>query len=327
MLQHSFSLVSDGDIFSQEDTEEDPLLELDEHIFQMQNTLGDNYDLISGHVGIGHYWLERFPRYAAIRGIESTLDNLERLSEQRSDGITWFTPPAVIPSIQLNRAPFGYYNLGVAHGVPGVIGFLGQLVKLNINKSVTFRANELLSGAIRWLVSQQGVSTVTSSYGHWIPKNGSDGRETRICWCYGDLGIAAVLHTVAQGIGDQQLLLDADILLEKCVMRESCVGIDYYDSALCHGAFGIAHIYNRIYQASKKDLYRTASLEWLRRGLALRKPNIGIAGYYSWRFDTSPQEYPDPTFLSGALGIALALLAAITPIEPKWDRIMQLSMV
>jgi hypothetical protein len=32
--------------------------------------------------------------------------------------------------------------------------------------------------------------------------------------------------------------------------------------------------------------------------------------------------HPDPGFLTGAAGIALALLAATTAVEPEWDRIL-----
>jgi hypothetical protein len=34
---------------------------------------------------------------------------------------------------------------------------------------------------------------------------------------------------------------------------------------------------------------------------------------------------PSRAFLDGAIGVALALLAALTPIEPQWDRLLQLS--
>jgi hypothetical protein len=30
----------------------------------------------------------------------------------------------------------------------------------------------------------------------------------------------------------------------------------------------------------------------------------------------------DPSFLGGTTGIALALLAAATPVEPRWDRLL-----
>jgi hypothetical protein len=34
---------------------------------------------------------------------------------------------------------------------------------------------------------------------------------------------------------------------------------------------------------------------------------------------------PSPAFLDGAIGVALALLSAVAPIEPAWDRMLLLS--
>jgi hypothetical protein len=35
--------------------------------------------------------------------------------------------------------------------------------------------------------------------------------------------------------------------------------------------------------------------------------------------------WPDPGFLTGAAGVGLALLAAISDVEPEWDRVLLLS--
>ena len=31
---------------------------------------------------------------------------------------------------------------------------------------------------------------------------------------------------------------------------------------------------------------------------------------------------PDPGFLTGSAGVGLVLLAATTPVEPEWDRVL-----
>jgi len=38
------------------------------------------------------------------------------------------------------------------------------------------------------------------------------------------------------------------------------------------------------------------------------------------------KEVSDPSLLTGAVGIGLALLAATTPVEPMWDRILLLDL-
>jgi hypothetical protein len=67
----------------------------------------------------------------------------------------------------------------------------------------------------------------------------------------------------------------------------------------------------------------------------MRREHTGIAGFLAWKtlnesaVATGEQAVmgwaPVPGLLSGAAGIGLALLAAATPIEPAWDRILLIS--
>jgi hypothetical protein len=59
----------------------------------------------------------------------------------------------------------------------------------------------------------------------------------------------------------------------------------------------------------------------------MQRPGRGIGGYEAWQPDEagSPAWSANPGLLNGAAGIALALLAAISPIEPAWDRMLLVS--
>ena len=67
-----------------------------------------------------------------------------------------------------------------------------------------------------------------------------------------------------------------------------------------------------------------AACFWLERTLALRQPGRGIAGYLSRSpgADGALTSLAEPGLLTGAAGVALALLAAATPVEPAWDRLL-----
>ena len=56
-----------------------------------------DYDLVSGLVGFGVYALERLPAPSAIQCLEGIVDRLEETSKRRGDGITWHTPPRLLP--------------------------------------------------------------------------------------------------------------------------------------------------------------------------------------------------------------------------------------
>jgi hypothetical protein len=56
----------------------------------------------------------------------------------------------------------------------------------------------------------------------------------------------------------------------------------------------------------------------------MRKPGAGIAGFAPWYPKGGERDGWSIArgFLMGGSGIALALLAAITDLEPRWDRLL-----
>src|SRR5208282_3699946 len=116
-------------------------------------------------------------------------------------------------------------------------------------------------------------------------------------------------------------------------MLETCLKLPFesynvQDAGLCHGASGVAHIYNRLYQRLGDQRFRDAALVWYERILRMSTPGTGVGGYSKYATTgpggTAAWE-PWPGLLDGSIGIALALLAAVTPVEPRWDRLMLLS--
>jgi len=70
-----------------------------------------------------------------------------------------------------------------------------------------------------------------------------------------------------------------------------------------------------------------AAHTWMARTLDLRQPGRGVGGFVTWGPDAAGRMdwRDDPSLLTGAAGVALALLAAIAPVEPAWDRVLLLS--
>src|SRR5439155_5317436 len=83
------------------------------------------YDLLGGLAGLGVYALERLPRPGAAACLQHVVDRLAELAVPQPEGVAWFTPPERLPGWQRERYPRGYYNTGLAHGMPGVIALLG----------------------------------------------------------------------------------------------------------------------------------------------------------------------------------------------------------
>jgi lantibiotic modifying enzyme len=278
-----------------------------------------DYDLMSGLVGFGVYALERFPRPSAVRCLEAIVDRLEENAEKNGQKITWFRPPEVLPGAGRERTPFGYYDLGVAHGVPGIIALLADACRLGVRQD---RARPLLDGAVRWLALQP----LAGQRGACFPARigpGIEARPSRLAWCYGDPGVAATLLYAARAVGMKEW---EDMALAIAAHAASAAPEDagVQGMGLCHGALGLAHLYNRIYQAGGDELFADAARRWYRLGLEMREPEGGVEGIEA---RVAGQDWPslwaaDAGFLTGAAGIGLALLAAVTSVEPEWDRLL-----
>ena len=96
------------------------------------------------------------------------------------------------------------------------------------------------------------------------------------------------------------------------------------DACLCHGAAGVAHLFNRLYQATGEEPLAAAARVWFEHTLAYRQSGLGVGGFRSWSSDLSGVSgwRNDPGFLEGAAGVGLALLAAVSPVDPEWDRLL-----
>jgi hypothetical protein len=284
------------------------------------------YELIEGLVGFGVYALERLipganaARLVAVACLKRVIDRLAEMAEHRADGITWASAPAWLqPHLRAER-PRPYYDLGLAHGVPGVIALLGRACAADVAAA---KARPLLEGAVRWLLSRQPAGSKTGFPGHIGPSIAPVPATPE--WCYGDPGVAAALLGAAHAVGEPSWE-DAGLAIahRACLPRRSQIFL----ANLYHGAAGLGHLYNRMFQATGKPWLKEAAEFWFRRTLDMRSPQGEGAGFYAW--GPGPKGAPitwidNPRFLTGTTGIALALLAAATPVEPAWDRVLLLS--
>ena len=277
------------------------------------------YDLINGLVGIGAYALEGLPRPTAARCLELAIERLEERAEQGPEGIAFFNPPESLSPYQAEAYTKGLYNLGASHGLAGAVAMLGGACRAGVAEE---RARPLLAGAMEWLRRHQHPPSEGFCFPHFFhPEIPS--ATCRIAWCYGDPGMAATLLAAARGAGVEdweKMALEAALSAAERPEEASRIR----DAGLCHGAAGIAHLFNRLYQATGEEKLAEAARFWYGWALRFRQPGEGVAGFRSWTTDNDGNQdwRSDPGFLEGAAGIGLALLAAISPVEPEWDRLL-----
>lgn len=312
---------------SSSDDGDDPLDELDDRLvafLRRPSNLPQEYDLVGGYVGMGVYALERLPRERAIEALTLIVHHLDRLGHNKGEGMSWHHSVDLLPVWTRPNFPTGWFNLGLAHGMPGIVGLLCQLIAANIE---TERTQEMLGLLLRWILAQRLPINANRYFPSIIGERGPT-QTNRSAWCYGDPGVAITLFSAGTAVKDRSLEKLAIEMMQHVACREKAAhGVR--DPMLCHGAIGLAHLYNRFYQATRLEQFADDARHWVLETLAYRTDS-GFGGFRSYlptpetgTQQTSDEHWRvDPGFLTGSTGLALGLLAACTDCEPCWDRIL-----
>jgi lantibiotic biosynthesis protein len=277
------------------------------------------FDLVSGLVGHAVYALERLNNPAGPAMLNAIINRLSECAITRPEGITWWADPE--PQAEERPMRPQQFNLGLAHGIPGAIAALSDVYRLEIGG---LKARYLLRDAVNWLLAQRNDDSTMSTFDALTPAYASTSMRrggSRLAWCYGDLGISIALYRAALALKEPHLAQQAVAIARRAAQR-SLENSGVRDACLCHGSAGVAHLFNRLYQATGESAFLDAGRTWLRRTLQFYHPNHGLGGYRAWltpRQSSGTWTHP-PGFLMGTAGIGLALLAAITRTEPLWDR-------
>jgi lantibiotic modifying enzyme len=282
------------------------------------------YDLVVGLTGLGVYALQRYPRPVATECLRLVVERLHECARDDEHGIYWWTPPAEIHQESRKQYPSGRADLGVAHGVAGTIAFLGSVCGAGVERAT---ARPLLEGAVSWLMAHSVPTEAGPTFPVWVAP-GLQPWPARCAWCYGDPGIAAALLMAARGVGDADWEHAAVALACRAAERPaSDTGV--VNANFCHGAAGLAHLYNRMYQATGERTLGRAAAYWLERTLGFYRLARDTGG--SWvqgNWDPAQRElwtWTGVELVDGAAGVALVLLAAATSVEPTWDRMFLVS--
>jgi lantibiotic biosynthesis protein len=267
-----------------------------------------DYDFLLGALGAFLFFLE-IGRREICRKIISKLISISTYSP---NGIYWNESPCV------NKQKGKVINLGLAHGIPSILVSLAYAYEANVLRKKTNRA--ILDG-LKWLNYIQEDPKV---FGVFFPYTISENEQSykgSIRWCYGDLGISIGLINIGQLL-DSIEITNVGISIALDCLKRDITPESIIDSHLCHGTAGIAHIYNRIYNYTGIEKFRTASEFWFNQTIIRFDQNL-ISGFRAWKGNFGWIEYDG--LLEGSAGIGLSLISAISDVEPKWDRSLLLS--
>ena len=283
-----------------------------------------NYDFLHGGIGYAYYFLERYRnseteisknKYRNI--INNFLAELKELSvTDDKDCVKWLS----IVNIETNEKG---YNLSLSHGIASIIAFLTKLHEINDFKSTTL---SVLKSAINYLIKVKNIdlTTSTSFFPNVIPLHGPVNKKSRLAWCYGDLGIAITLWNASKTLNNSEINQFSEKVLKNCTQRITSEDTSVVDAGICHGSYGNAQIFNRIYKETLNPIFLESCEFWINDGINRAIFSDGYAGYKQWHGKNHIWT-PEISLLEGITGIGLVIMDYLSEYDFKWDECLMIS--
>ena len=283
-----------------------------------------DYDLVQGSTGLLTYFVSlthQTPESRRVtRQLIQRLANLCHIVGDAPAGATIYPTAEAREAHYISRMlPDGYLDLGVAHGLPGVIAAL-SLAMSNGNSIPQLR--ESITGVAEWVASLS--RTDARGDASW-PLAVSRSETTthaglaRHTWCYGTAGVSRSIALSAKAIGRDDLLGLASSALETTIttgphMRRPTA------PQLCHGLAGLAMaILHTVVEGAMAPTIALAALTEEILASCTADASFGV------RCEIDTGTYgDDPALLNGAAGVGLTLLSLVTLSPGSWSRLLLL---
>jgi len=275
------------------------------------------YDYLHGALGAGMYLLSRFDKKDVCGYLEELLTELEKSGiECENGGIKWLS----VLDYETGREG---YNISLSHGMASMAAFFIRLHQLNFE---TKRVDKLLTQTITYILDQITYTEGRESNFPSYSKESNTGNfNSRLGWCYGDLGIAHVLWQAAVSLKNKVWEDTAIQILLHNSNRRDLQKNNIMDAGLCHGSAGVAHIFWNLYLNTRVQKFQETTDYWLSITMQMAKYTDGSAGFKAWLTEKHGGFVKSDSFLEGISGIGLALLSHLQSDKTVWDECLMLS--
>ena len=281
-------------------------------------TRPSEYDLISGLTGLGLYHLVRHGS-AASGMTTAVLGYLVALSEpicRHGESLPgWWsgTGPASTPD---PAWPACHLNLGMAHGIAGVLALLSGAMRAGIQVDGHAKAvSELCATFGRYRQGSRDCPwwSAMISFSEYNRGAASPGHQARPSWCYGTPGQARAQQLAGLALGHHERVRVAERALAGCVLDRQ-VACLLTDASLCHGWAGLVQALWRVADDALDPRPLQAALREARRGMEDQLARIGPPA--------------SSGLLEGTSGIQLAQndLPRTGSEPPPWDACLLLTL-
>lgn len=292
--------------------------DFDEAIFKaaMADLKAGNHDYMHGALGALIYLAGRYKHAGACETeIKALLNALKEQGHHEANGIYWTQPDLMLEEHEHGKE---VVNLNLSHGLAGKIVVFAELAKLKIGE-----AKELLALSTNFLLNQANNAEEAAI----IPTRifeGTKDNYAHLGWCRGNVSIALALLIAAEALENDEIKEKGIEIAEHTLKLDDMDKTNIVDFGLCHGTSGLSHMYQRLYNQTKMDVFKERAEIWMSKTLEQANMEGGIAGFKTWD-NLSQQWLKDQSLLTGTAGIGLIMLANLSMEYAHWDKCMLLS--
>lgn len=181
----------------------------------------------------------------------------------------------------------------------------------------------MLIGGIAYILDYRNEdNSAVSLFPGWIKDGEDNSRPSRLAWCYGDLGVGVSLWQASKSLEDEELGRTAVEVLKHAARRTSPESSMVKDAGLCHGSYGNAQIFNRMYAETGEEMFRDAAAFWINDGLEKAVHKDGYAGYKQWKGQDGEWR-GELVLLEGIAGIGLSMISYLSG-DNSWDECLMI---
>lgn len=277
----------------------------------------NDWDLLHGFIGTCCSLFLHPKPLKFKKTFESLIDSLDKSKVLSTIGVSNWDSTV---GMEINKKVF---NTGLAHGFPAVIIFLCKVHQLGIKQK---KIETLLKDAVTFCKAiyqpKNKKRFFPTSVGTKKPfKQEFTGRNG--AWCYGDFGIIIALLQTGKTLKNKELIKFSNDLALATLHKEYEI-THMRDAMFCHGKMGVAHIYNRFYQAFGDEKFKKAFLFYTKDSYTnYYKKGKGYGGLQKAAYNEEKKDFfLDKSFslLEGSAGVGLTLLSYLHPkTTGNWD--------
>jgi lantibiotic biosynthesis protein len=285
--------------------------ELDHYLFEeaISHLSANSVDYLHGALGVLHYFTMRMQD-------EQVKQYADIIITQLNDKAVYDAKGMRLYNYFSGQEQPGEYNLGLAHGLSGILLILINAFDHSDHKKLI---RHMVSEGLRYILHYRKDVDFANGVYNYFPLSVYENSEklsesNRLGWCYGDLNQVLLLNRAGQLLNQENYTRLAQLIGLQSLLRKDAASTMTSDSHFCHGSSGLAQIYRVLHQLTGHEAYRLGHEYWIEQTLLYVEKEL-LNGTYAGK---------ETSFLEGLVGVALTLLSYVSGKELQWSRCLLL---